>query len=45
MMNQEDLQRELKVLYSLFSKNEERVNQLTRRENYLRTKLREESKH
>ena len=39
------IQKELKTLHSIFSKNEEQVSQLTHRENYLRTKLQEILKH
>lgn len=39
------IQKELKTLHSIFSKNEEKVSQLTHRENYLRTKLKEILKH
>lgn len=38
-------QDELNTLHSIFSKNEERVSQLTRRENYLKSKLSEEMKN
>ena len=44
-MTLKNLQRDLKTLHSIFSANEERVSQLTRRENYLRSKLSDEMKN
>jgi len=39
-----DFKKELKILQSIFSSNEERVNQLSRRESILKNRLSEEIK-
>ena len=44
-MDLKNLENELNTLHRIFSKNEERVSQLTRSENYLKSKLSEEMKN
>lgn len=39
MRSFKDIQKELKVLHLIFSKNEERLNQLEERENGIKVKL------
>lgn len=43
-MNLKNLENELNTLHSIFSKNEEKIGQLTHRESYLRSKLMELAK-